>query len=187
MTLPFAGYLFVFFSGLPSSLLTALSEFFMPALLLIPERMITMIGLSILVYSLVYLVTKKGEGLVTSGPYHLVRHPQYFGIILSTIGFTSWSLWVLNHTFGIGFLNPLQTVVLWFTELLAYVLLGNIEELYLSKSYSERFGNYKDQVPFLIPFLKTRSKTIEILISISVPAIILSVLISLGTVYSFNP
>lgn len=186
MTLPFAGYLVLVFANLPRSLLTALSDFFMPALFLIPERMIIIIGFSILVYSVVYLAIKKSEGLVTSGPNRLARHPQYLGMILSTLGFTSWSVWTLSNTFGIGFLNPLQTIAVWFIELFAYILLGHIEELYLSKNYGENFENYKDQVPFLIPFLKTRSKTIEILVSISVPAIILFVMINLGTMYSFN-
>jgi protein-S-isoprenylcysteine O-methyltransferase Ste14 len=89
--------------------------------------------------------------LVTSGPYRLVRHPQYLGMIITTLGFTSWSIWWLKNTFGIGFLNPLQTVGLWFIELFAYILLTNIEEHYLNGKFGESFRKYKDQVPARAP------------------------------------
>jgi len=186
MTLPFAGYLILIFTNLPVNLLKALSDFFMPVPFLIPERALIRVGFSILVYSVAYLRMKKKEGLVTLGPYRLVRHPQYLGMILLTLGFTSWSIWILRNTFGIGFLNPLRTIGVWFIELFAYILLAHIEELFLSKNYGETFENYKDQVPLLIPFLKTHRKDLDILISILIPAIILSVLINAGVIYWFN-
>jgi len=177
MTLPFASYLIMIFTNLPVNLLRALSEFFVP--FFIPEKTLIIIGFFILVYSVVYLRIEKKEGLVTSGPYRLVRHPQYFGMILSTLGLTSWSVWILNNTFGIGFLSPLQTIGVWFIELFAYVLLALIEESFLSGNYRETFENYKSQVPFLIPFFKTNRKDVDFLLSILVPAFLLCVLISL--------
>ena len=129
MTLPFATYLFVMFTNLPVNLTTAIYEFFTPFLVL--EKALLVIGLIILVYSIVHLRIRKEEGLVASGPYRLVRHPQYFGIVLATIGLTSWSVWILNNTFGIGVLNPLQTMGVWFIELLVYIILARIKELFL--------------------------------------------------------
>ncbi len=175
MTLPFAGYLIMIFANLPVNLPRALSDFFAP--FLIPEKALIIIGLLILVYSIAYLRMMRKEGLVTSGPYGLVRHPQYLGMILSTLGFTSWSVWILNNTFGIGFLSPSQTIGVWFIELFAYVLLAVIEEQHLSRKYGESFENYKSQVPFFIPFLKTKSVVLDLLISILIPAILLFVLI----------
>jgi protein-S-isoprenylcysteine O-methyltransferase Ste14 len=175
MTLPFAGYLILIFTNLPGSLLSALSELFLPFHIL--EKAFVGIGLLILAYPIAYLRIKKKEGLVTSGPYGLVRHPQYLGMILSTLGFTGWSVWILNNTFGIGFLSPSQTIGVWFIELFAYILLAIIEEQHLSRKYGESFKSYKSRVPFFIPFLKTKRVVLDILISILVPAILLFVLI----------
>ena len=172
MTLPFASYLIMMFANLPVNLPRALFEFFLFPFLIL-EKAFIIVGLLILVYSVVYLRMKKKEGLVTSGPYQLVRHPQYLGMILLTLGFTSWSVWILNNTFGIGFLSPSQTIGVWFIELFAYLLLAYIEEQFLSRNYGESFENYKRQVPFFIPFLKTNRKDLDILISILIPVILL--------------
>jgi len=172
MTLPFASYLILMFANLPVNLPRALSEFFLTSIL-IPEKAFIIIGLVGILYSIVYMRKKKKEGLITSGPYRLVRHPQYLGMILSTLGFTSWSVWILNNTFGIGFLSPSQTIGVWFVELFAYILLAYIEERHLSGKYGEAFENYKSQVPFLIPFLKLNRKSLDILISILTPTILL--------------
>lgn len=171
MTLPFAGYLILIFANLPVNLSRALSDFFVP--FLIPEKASVTIGLLILVYSVAHLRIKRHEGLVTSGPYRLVRHPQYLGMILSTLGLTSWSVWILNNTFGIGFLSPSQTIGVWFIELFAYILLAYVEELDLSRRYGESFENYKSEVPFFIPFLPTSRKALEIFVSILIPSILL--------------
>ena len=180
MTLPFGIYLIMMFTNLPVSLPTALSEFFTP--LLIIEKAFLIIGLVVLVYSIAHLRMKKKEGLVTSGPYRLVRHPQYFGIILSTLGLTSWSVWILNNTFGIGFLSPSQTIGVWFIQLLVYIVLASVEELYLAKNHGEAFESYTDQVPFLIPLLNTKRKFIDVLLSILVSSILLYVLINIHVV-----
>lgn len=176
MTLPFASYLIMIFTNLPVSLPRALSEFFVPFLIL--EKALVIIGLFVLVYSVVYLGINKKEGLVTSGPYRLVRHPQYLGMILSTVGLTSWSVWILNNFLGFGFLSPFQTMCVWFIELFAYILLAHIEELFLSRNYGVTFEDYKSQVPFLIPFFKSNRKHLDVLVSILVPAILLFVLIN---------
>lgn len=165
------------FTNLPVSLTTALSEFFTPFLVI--EKAFLVIGLIILVYSIAYLKLKKNEGLVTSGPYRLVRHPQYFGIVLSTIGLTSWSVWILTHTFGIGFLSSSQTIGVWFIQLFAYIILASVEEVYLAKNHAEAFKNYSNQVPFLVPFFNTRRRFSDILLSILIPFILLHILINI--------
>jgi len=132
----------------------------------------------LLVYSAPYLRIKKKEGLVTSGPYRLTRHPQYFGVILATLALTSWSVWILNNTFGIGFLSPKLTICVWLIELLAYIFLARIEELFLSRKYGNTFSHYRNQVPFIIPFLKTGIKELEVLVSVLIPIILLLVLIN---------
>jgi protein-S-isoprenylcysteine O-methyltransferase Ste14 len=175
MTLPFGAYLVMMLTNLPVSLPAALSEFFTP--FLIGEKAFLIIGVTILAYSIVQLNMKKKEGLVTSGPYSLVRHPQYFGIILSTLGLTGWSVWILNNTFGIGFLSSSQTIEMWFIQLFAYIILASVEEVYLAKNYPAASDNYAKHVPFLIPFFNTKRRLSDILLSILVPSILLYVLI----------
>ena len=178
MTLPFATYLIMFFMNLPVSFVDVLSAFFAPFPILIPERAFIIIGLFLLVYSVAYLRIERKVGLVTSGPYRLIRHPQYLGMILATLGLTSWSVWILNNTFGVGFLSPSLTICVWFIELLAYIFLAHIEELFLSRNYGKIFSDYRSQVPFLIPFLKTNRKDLDVLVSVLIPIIPLFVLIN---------
>jgi protein-S-isoprenylcysteine O-methyltransferase Ste14 len=177
MTLPFVAYLFAFFTNLPVSLVDISSAFFAPSPILILERVFIITGFFLLVSSVAFLRIKRNEGVVTSGPYRMVRHPQYLGMILSTLGLTSWSVWILNTTFGVGFLSASQTIGVWFLELLAYIFLALIEELFLAGNHGESFDNYKNQVPFLIPFLKTSRKDLDFLVSIIAPSVLLLVLI----------
>jgi protein-S-isoprenylcysteine O-methyltransferase Ste14 len=174
MTLPFASCLLLLFTNLPraiSDVLLNVQFFLVP--FLIPEKALVIIGLLILGYSVAYLRKEKREGLVASGPYGWVRHPQYLGMILTTLGLTSWSVWILNNTFGMGFLSPSQTIGVWFIELFAYILLASIEELHLSRKHGKSFANYKSHVPFFIPFLKTNRKDLEVLVSILLPTLLL--------------
>ena len=171
MTLPFAVHLVMIFSNIRVNLPILLSEFYSP--FLIPEKIFIIIGLLFIIYSVIHLQISKRKGLVTSGPYRLVRHPQYLGMIITTLGFTSWSIWWLKNTFGIGFLNPSQTLALWFIELFAYIILANIEEYYLKEIFRESFENYKNNVSFFIPFLNTKVKFYEVVISVVIPAIAL--------------
>ena len=178
MTLPFATYLIMFFTNLPVSIIDILAAFFVPFPILILERVFIIIGFLLIVYSAAHLKIKRNEGVVTSGPYRLVRHPQYLGMIFSTLGLTSWSIWILKNTFGVGFLNPSQTIGVWLIELFAYILLALVEELFLSKKYGKIFDGYKHKVPFLIPFLKTSRKDLDVFVSILIPPIFLFVLIN---------
>jgi steroid 5-alpha reductase family enzyme len=166
------------FANFPVNLPRALSELFSLFPVLIPERTFVIIGLLIIVYSVVYLRVRRKEGVATSGPYRLVRHPQYLGMILSTLGLTSWSVWILNNAFGIGFLDPSQTIAVWFIELFVYIFLAYVEELFLCRNYGEAFEDYRSRVPLLIPFFKTNRKYLDVLVSILIPIILLLTLIN---------
>jgi protein-S-isoprenylcysteine O-methyltransferase Ste14 len=171
MTLPFALSIITILSNIKLHLPILLREFFSP--FLIPEKVLITVGILLIVYSRIIMQTSKRKGLVTSGPYGLVRHPQYLGMILTTLGFTSWSIWWLRNTFGIGFLNPSQTTLLFFFELFAYIFLANIEERYLVENYGESYLDYIAHVPFFIPVLQTGNKTQETVITVSIPSIAL--------------
>jgi protein-S-isoprenylcysteine O-methyltransferase Ste14 len=104
-------------------------------------------GLGLAVWARIYLgrnwgmpMTQKGEPeLVTSGPYHLVRHPIYSGILLALVG-TSLATniyWLI----AVGFLG-------------AYFLYSaTVEEKILTTSFPNSYPSYRTKTKMLIPFL----------------------------------
>jgi protein-S-isoprenylcysteine O-methyltransferase Ste14 len=55
--------------------------------------------------------------------------------------------------------NKLMWVVsIWIIEALAYLLLAEIEELYIKSKYKGTYLEYKNTVAFIIPFLKLNKK-----------------------------
>jgi len=55
--------------------------------------------------------------------------------------------------------------------------LASVEERYLAKNYGETFDSYTNLVPFLVPFLNTRRGFLDVLLSISIPSVLLFILI----------
>jgi protein-S-isoprenylcysteine O-methyltransferase Ste14 len=85
-------------------------------------------------------MTQKAEPeLVTSGPYRLVRHPIYSGILAAGIGTgvaLSW-LWLPAVALaGIYFLYS-----------------ATVEERYLSEQFPDEYPLYKSSTKMLVPFL----------------------------------
>jgi protein-S-isoprenylcysteine O-methyltransferase Ste14 len=85
-------------------------------------------------------MTEKDEPeLVTSGPYHLVRHPIYSGILIAGIGTAvalSW-LWLTAVALaGIYFLYS-----------------ATVEERYLTDRFPEGYPRYKRSTKMLVPFV----------------------------------
>jgi len=85
------------------------------------------------------------SGLVTSGPYRWIRHPQHLGIILMLFllafhidGFDSVDI-------RLGNLVSLSSLVL------LLVLVADIEEIGLSKKSGDDFLNYCVKTPFMLP------------------------------------
>jgi protein-S-isoprenylcysteine O-methyltransferase Ste14 len=83
-------------------------------------------------------MTEKDEPeLVTSGPYRLVRHPIYSGILVAGIGTAvalSW-LW-------------LAAVVL---AGVYFIYSATVEERYLTKQFPEAYPEYKRSTKMLVP------------------------------------
>ena len=104
-------------------------------------------GLGLAVWARVHIgrnwgspMTQKDEpDLVTSGPYHLVRHPIYSGILAAGVG---------------------TAVALSWTWLIAVVLAGvyflysaTVEERYLSEQLPDAYPAYKRRTKMLLPFI----------------------------------
>jgi len=170
MTVPFIIYLLLMIgnataSPLPPPDMTHIGTFLL----------VTISGMSLLllIYSVTHLWRMKSEGLVTSGPYRMCRHPQYFSLMILTLLMTYQSIWILRHTFGIGWLTESQTILLWILMLGAYVLIAWTEEMHLEKQYGAEWKAYRRRVGFLIPFIPLKYYLLEALVAIILPVIIL--------------
>jgi protein-S-isoprenylcysteine O-methyltransferase Ste14 len=105
------------------------------------------LGLGLAVWARVYLgrnwgmpmSTKEDPELVTTGPYHVVRHPIYSGIILAFVG------------------TALAISLYW---LIAVVLIGGyflysatVEERNMTKLFPDTYPRYRESTKMLIPYL----------------------------------
>jgi protein-S-isoprenylcysteine O-methyltransferase Ste14 len=85
-------------------------------------------------------MTQKDEPeLVTSGPYHLVRHPIYSGILVAGVGTAvalSWLWLIAVGLAGIYFLYS-----------------ATVEERYLTEQFPDVYPAYKHSTKMLVPFV----------------------------------
>lgn len=83
---------------------------------------------------------KQGHELIRSGPYALVRHPIYSGMLLALIG----------SALGVGKLRALIGLVLIVVSFLRKV---SIEERFMAARFGEAYARYSAEVPALVPFV----------------------------------
>ncbi|MFW9799583.1 MAG: methyltransferase family protein [Candidatus Thorarchaeota archaeon] len=185
MTIPLLSYLALMFTSSPMTFLGALISLFFGGF--VWELAIAVIGVALVVYSVLHLRRSKHSGLVKNGPYGLVRHPQYLGVILFTMTLTTRSYWIITNTFGMGFLGPTETLMVWFATLFAYVVLASVEELHLSKSFGNEYQDYRREVGFMWPYLKTESRIVEILVTVVVSALLLFGIVYLNAMLLYPP
>ncbi len=77
--------------------------------------------------------------LVTSGPYHLVRHPIYSGILVAGIGTAvalNW-LWI-----------PVVALAAVY-----FIYSATVEERYMTGQFPESYPKYKGSTKMLLPFI----------------------------------
>lgn len=82
---------------------------------------------------------KADPELVSSGPYRLVRHPIYSGILLAGLGTAvalSWSWLIADALIGVYFLYS-----------------ATVEEHYLSELFPDTYPGYKRSTKMLVPFI----------------------------------
>ena len=85
-------------------------------------------------------MTQKVEPeLVTSGPYRLVRHPIYSGILLAGVGTAVALSW------------------LWLTAIalagIYFIYSATVEERYLTEQFPDTYPPYKRSTKMLLPFI----------------------------------
>jgi protein-S-isoprenylcysteine O-methyltransferase Ste14 len=89
--------------------------------------------------------THKPEKVVSTGIYSKVRHPQYFGAILSHIGITL----ALSSLFSL-LSTPLIIIIIY--------LFSKKEEKELVREFGKDYEIYKKKVPMLLPKIRLKSK-----------------------------
>jgi len=86
------------------------------------------------------IVFKRGQ-LVTEGIYRVVRHPQYLGFLLVTLGqFLVWP--------------TIPTAILWPLLAFLYFRQAKREEVVLVEKFGERFQEYARKTPMFLPKIR---------------------------------
>jgi protein-S-isoprenylcysteine O-methyltransferase Ste14 len=80
-------------------------------------------------------------GLVTTGPYRLVRHPIYLGLALLAMG----------QALAFGSWPALLIVPCWIVP--TFVWRARAEEKLLSRTFDERYAVYRQRTRMIIPYL----------------------------------
>jgi protein-S-isoprenylcysteine O-methyltransferase Ste14 len=86
------------------------------------------------------VTVKQDHELIRSGPYALVRHPIYTGLLLAMLGTAvaigEWRGLIAFALITAGFVVKLRT-----------------EERFMSETFGEQYARYRAEVPALIPFV----------------------------------
>lgn len=82
----------------------------------------------------------RGIGLVTTGIYKYIRHPQYTGFFLIITG------WVLHW-------ETTLTLGMYPILFLMYLLLARREEIDLKKRFGDEYETYRQRTPMFLPIL----------------------------------
>jgi protein-S-isoprenylcysteine O-methyltransferase Ste14 len=85
---------------------------------------------------------KEGHQLVTTGPYAIVRHPIYTGLLLAIAG----------SAIAIGEWRGVLAVVVAFASFLHKL---RLEERWMRQQFGEAYRSYCRRVPALLPFAAT--------------------------------
>ena len=158
MSLPLIGYLTFFFIN-PS---IAWKDFLF--FLFSPESYLTILGTVVFLYSLIHLIRNRKNGLIITGLYKYIRHPQYLGIIIMTLGLT---LFCLRTTSPISIVPGIMVdyswiIFIWVAEVILYIMLGKIEDLSLKAKFEGEFLEYVEKVSFMLPFLNLfKARTVK--------------------------
>jgi len=85
------------------------------------------------------MTQKDDPELVTSGPYHLVRHPIYSGILVAGVGTAVALSW------------------LWLTAVVLagvyFLYSATVEERYMAAQFPDKYPAYKRSTKMLVPFI----------------------------------
>lgn len=129
-----SGHLVLVFLGLSKSVLVM-------TLLHLLTNGIIFLGFYIIYQAWKLIHEAKEDTLETGGIYSHIRHPQYVGMWLVTVGFLiQWP--------------TLITLAMWPALMIVYYRLSMQEEKELAEKFGEEFYKYREKVPAFIPNTK---------------------------------
>jgi len=137
-------------------------------------RIITVIGFILFLIALFQFVKQRGQ-LVSSGFYSIVRHPQYFSLIIMAYGISVMAREfggnversnLSNLLAGIPWLASLLESFPWLVLVLGYVLLALFEESRLTEEHKQ-YRQYMREVPFVFP-VPHKSRIQEVILSVTI-------------------
>jgi protein-S-isoprenylcysteine O-methyltransferase Ste14 len=106
------------------------------------SNMIILSGILLIIFGWRKIHSAQGQ-LVTTGIYGYVRHPQYLGFLLITLGMNV--LWI-----------TISTLILWPILAVVYYRLAKEEDEEMEERFGEEYRKYKQMVPMFIPHLRTK-------------------------------
>ncbi len=110
------------------------------ALVMVTSSAVIFLGLFLMSTGWSRIHASNGE-LVTDGIYRYVRHPQYLGLIILTVGLLiQWP--------------TIVTLAMWPVLVLMYYRLAKREEREAIEAFGERYEEYKKQTPMFLPSVK---------------------------------
>lgn len=87
------------------------------------------------------IMVQKGHKVITSGPYALIRHPSYTGVLISSAGFA----------IGVGTLiGAILATAIIFWSLIKRI---DVEEKELSQKLGKEYKDYMKRTKRLLPFI----------------------------------
>ena len=105
------------------------------------SKVIIGIGILLIIYGWRQIhKARKQDKLVTTGLYKYVRHPQYLGFLLITLGLNVMWLTII-------------TAIMWPVLAFLYWRLAKKEDKEMEEKFGEEFREYKRKVPGFIPRL----------------------------------
>jgi len=107
------------------------------------SQVIIGIGMLLVIFGWKEIFNGKGK-LVTTGIYRYVRHPQYLGFLLITLGLNVWWLTII-------------TLALWPVVIIVYYKLAKKEEKEAEEQFGEEYLKYKQRVPGWIPRIRRKA------------------------------
>ena len=87
------------------------------------------------------IIIQKDHKLITTGPYKLIRHPQYLSQLLSDLG----------AGIALGGFIVIPFVIL--IEIPLFILRAKKEEEIMNEFFGDEFSDYKKHSGFMIPFI----------------------------------
>lgn len=120
------------------------------ALVMVTSSAVIFLGLFLMSKGWSMIHASSGE-LVTGGIYKYVRHPQYLGLIILTVGLLiQWP--------------TIITLAMWPVLVLMYYRLARREEMEALEAFREKYVEYKLRTPMFLPSLRRKSMASQVIL-----------------------